>query len=109
MRIKRFYEDIENNNDISKERVSEIIEDLRLHVSEVNSKKEYFDSLLVELNNFKSKSVKSNDQIDDSVVTLDLIVDDLKSTIDSIDNVINNLANYVENGREYLYTEKKES
>lgn len=107
MRIKRFYEDIENN-DISKERVSEIIEDLKVHVSDVNIKKEYFESLLVELNNYKSKSTKSNDQIDDSIINLDLIVDDITSTIDNIDNVIKNLVNYIENGREFLYSEKKE-
>jgi predicted lactoylglutathione lyase len=107
MRIKRFYENIDNG-DISKERTSEIIEDLRVHVSDINSKKEYFESILVELNNYKSKSTKSNDQIDDSIVNLDLIIDDFKSTIDNIDNVINNLVNYTENGREYLYSEKKQ-
>lgn len=107
MRIKRFYEDIENN-DISKERVSEIIEDLKIHISDINTKKDYFESLLVELNNYKSKSTKSNDQIDDSIVNLDLVVEDITSTINNVDNIIKNLVNYIENGREFLYSEKKE-
>lgn len=107
MKIKRFNEDI--NNDISKDRVSEIIEDLRVHVSDINSKKDIFETLLIELANFKSKSTDSNDQIDDSIVNMDLVVEELKSSIDNIDTVINNLINFVENGREYLYTEKNKS
>ena len=108
MRIKRFYENSEVN-DISSERVSEIIEELRVHISDINTKKEYFETIYIELNNYKSKSTKSNDQIDDSIINLDLIVEDTNDIINNIDSVLNNLVNYIDNGREYLYTEKKES
>ena len=105
MKIKRFNED--EQVDISSERVSEINEQLKGFAAIMSDKSKYVESLLNELNNYKSDSTRGNDQIDDSIVALQVIKKDVDNCNDKIDTVINNLIKYNDEGRKFLYTENK--
>lgn len=106
MKIRRFNEDIEQL-DISPERIGEIIEDLREFVSTIEDKNKMVESYINELNNYKNKSKKGNDQIDDSIAALQVVKKDLDDSLDKADTIINNLIDYNDEGRKYLYTENK--
>lgn len=105
MKIKRFSES--EQVDISPERVGEIIEELKDMLSSFEDNFKSTESYLNELNNYKSKSKKGNDQIDDSISALQVVKKDLEDSIDKLDTVINNLMDYNDEGRKYLYTENK--
>lgn len=105
MKIKRFNED--EQVDISSERVEEILTELRDFASTMNDKSKSVEALLNELGNFQSQSKKGNDQIDDSIASLQVIKKDVDDCIDKIDTVVNNLSDYNDTGRKYLYTENK--
>jgi chromosome segregation ATPase len=105
MKIKRFNED--EQVDISSERVNEINEQLKDFAAAMLDKSKYVESLLNELNNYKSDSKKGNDQIDDSIAALQVIKKDVDDCNDKIDTVINNLMDYNDGGRKYMYTENK--
>ncbi len=105
MKIKRFNES--EQIDISSERVNEILEELRDFASIMEDKSKYTESILNELNNYKSESTKGNDQIDDSIAALQVIKKDIDDSKDKIDTVVNNLLDYNEGGRKYMYTENK--
>ena len=105
MKIKRFNED--EQVDISSERVNEINEQLKDFAATMLDKSKYIESLLNELNNYKSDSKKGNDQIDDSIAALQVIKKDVDDCNDKIDTVINNLMDYNDGGRKYMYTENK--
>jgi hypothetical protein len=105
MKIKRFNE--AEQVDISSERVNEILEELKDFASVMEDKSKYTESLLNELNNYKSESTKGNDQIDDSIAALQVIKKDIDDSKDKIDTIVNNLLDYNEGGRKYLYTENK--
>ena len=104
-RIKRFNES--EQVDVSTERVDEILVDLKELTSTLYDKKKMIDSLISELNNYKNKSDKGNDQIDDSIAALQVIMKDLENSTDKTDTVIGNLQSYNDDGRKYLYTENK--
>jgi DNA repair exonuclease SbcCD ATPase subunit len=105
MKIKRFNED--EQVDISSERISEINEELKDFAAIMEDKSKYVESLLNELNNYRSDSKKGNDQIDDSIAALQVIKKDVDDCSDKIDTVINNLMDYNDGGRKYMYTENK--
>ena len=65
------------------------------------------DSLISELNEYKNKSDKGNDQIDDSIAALQVIKKEMENSVDKTDTVIGNLQSYNDDGRKYLYTENK--
>lgn len=106
MKIRRFNEDVEQL-DISPERIGEIIEDLREFVSTIEDKNKMVEAYINELNNYKNKSKKGNDQIDDSIAALQVVKKDLDDSLDKADTIINNLMDYNDEGRKYLYTENK--
>jgi ABC-type transporter Mla subunit MlaD len=105
MKIKRFNES--EQVDISSERIEEILDNLKQLSSTLEDKGKFVDSLINELNNYKSNSQKGNDQVDDSVAALQVIKKDLDNSLDKTDTVITNLMDYTEKGRKYLYTENK--
>jgi ABC-type transporter Mla subunit MlaD len=105
MKIKRFNES--EQVDISSERVEEMLDNLKQLSSTLEDKGKFVDSLINELNNYKSNSQKGNDQVDDSVAALQVIKKDLDNSLDKTDTVITNLMDYTEKGRKYLYTENK--
>ena len=65
------------------------------------------DYLISELNDYKNKSDKGNDQIDDSIAALQVMKKDMENSVDKTDTVIGNLDSYKADGRKYLYTENK--
>ena len=73
----------------------------------MDEKSKYVESLLNELNNYKSDSKKGNDQIDDSIAALQVMKKDIDDCVDKIDTTINNLSDYNDSGRKYMYTENK--
>lgn len=105
MKIKRFNES--EQVDISSERIEEMLDSLKQLSSILDDKGKSVDSLINELNNYKSDSQKGNDQVDDSVAALQVIKKDLDNSLDKTDTVISNLMDYSEKGRKYLYTENK--
>lgn len=102
MKIRKFYES--EQLDISEERVGEIILDLNSILVSFNDNREILESISNELDRYKSNSRKSNDQIDDSILNLDISKSKLDDSIIQINNIINNLKNYQQNGRKYLYS-----
>lgn len=105
MKIRRFNED--EQVDISSERINEVLEELKDFTSLMGEKSKYVESLLNELNNYKSDSKKGNDQIDDSIAALQVMKKDIDDCVDKIDTTINNLSDYNDSGRKYMYTENK--
>jgi hypothetical protein len=69
----------------------------------MDAKKEEIISLKNEFSNYRSKSKKSNDQIDDSVSNLEIIDSKISDTLSALDTVVNNLKDYNESGRKFLY------
>ena len=96
------------NTDISPERVGEIINELKELVSALDDKSKAIEAYNSELNNYKTNSKKSNDQIDDSILALQIIKKDLDSAIEKTDTVINNLVDYTDKGRSFLYSQDKQ-
>jgi len=96
MKIKRFNENLEENIDISQERIGEIIEELKDILSSLEDKSKMIDGFTNEFNNYKSKSKKGNDQIDDSISAFQIVK--------KVDTIINNLVSYNDEGRKFLYS-----
>ncbi len=90
-------------SDISVDRSLEIIESLNEISREISKNLESLESIVNELENFRSKSGSSNDQIDDSVSNLEIVRNLVKESIDKIDNTSINMRDYTQNGRKYLY------
>lgn len=105
MKIKRFLES--EQIDISSERVNDIMNELKEYIAYFEDKSTKLDGLITELGNYKNKSVKSNDQIDDSIAALQIVKKDLDNSVDKLDTVFNNLESYNSEGRKFLYTENK--
>lgn len=105
MRIKRFLENAQM--DISSDRVEEILKELKELTAYLDDKNKSILSLTTELNNYKNKSQKSNDQIDDSISALQIIKNDFDNSISKLDTVINNITDYNQEGRKFLYSENK--
>ena len=105
MKIKRFNED--EQVDISSERITEIIDELKEFSDIMLDKSKYVESLLNELNNYKNDSKKGNDQIDDSIAALQIVKKNSDDCNDKIDTIVNNLMDYNDGGRKYMYTENK--
>lgn len=105
MKIKRFNES--EQLDISIERIGEIVESVKEMMDFIDDKSDFLESLLNELNNYKNESTKGNDQIDDSIASLQVAKKDVDNILDKLDNVVSNLKDYNDSGRKYLYTETK--
>lgn len=104
MKIKRFNED--EQLDISSDRVTEINRELKIFADIMSDKSKYIESLLNELSDYKNDSKKGNDQIDDSILALQVVKKDIDDCSDKIDTIVNNLLDYNDGGRKFLYTEK---
>lgn len=98
--MKKFTEAVQSEIDFEK------IDDIGKELNEIE---DYISSKLISLSNinnvlsrFKSKSVKYNDQIDDSVFTLQVLKSDLETCLYNLDKIQANLTSYKENGREKI-------
>ena len=105
MKIKRFF--VSDQLDISTERITEIMDELKDFIANIEDRSKKIDALGTELSNYRNSSTKSNDQIDDSIAALQIIKKDLDDCVDKLDTVVNNLDSYNVDGRKYLYTENK--
>ena len=105
MKIKRFFES--DQVDISTERITEVMDELKDFIANIEDRSKKIDALGTELSNYRNNSTKSNDQIDDSIAALQIIKKDLDDCVDKLDTVVNNLDSYNVDGRKYLYTENK--
>ena len=101
MKIKRFNES--EVSDLSTDRVLEITNSISDMISTLDQKSEFIDSLINELNNFRSSSTSKNDQIDDSVSNLELAKKYVLDLLDKLDSVSQNMKDYNQNVRKYLY------
>lgn len=111
MKIKRFFENEMQGPegktdllDISKDRVDEIIKELEKILDQSSTNLITLKKFEKELSKYKSKSTKSNDQIDDSVAELGRVNNFLENdVIDIIDSIIETLKQYNKEGRSYIY------
>jgi uncharacterized coiled-coil DUF342 family protein len=114
MKIKRFFENevqgpvgtMDLSKDISSSRVEEIIKDISSFMDNFEENLNKLKKYEEELAKYKSKSKKSNDQIDDSIVELQQVNKSIEQDVQSkLDTLIEKLKDYVENGRNYIYEE----
>ena len=84
MKIKRFNES--EQLDISTERLGEIVESVKEMMYFIDDKSDFLESLLNELNNYKNESSKGNDQIDDSIASLQVAKKDVDNILDKLVN-----------------------
>jgi hypothetical protein len=111
MRIKRFFENEVQGpegksdlNDISPDKVNQIIDGITSAISTFEEKLEVLKKSQNDLTKFKSNSKDSNDQIDDSVVSLGDVTDSIqKKVIDELDSIKSKLEDYIKEGRQFLY------
>lgn len=101
MKIRRFNEAEEMN--ISNERVEEIINELSSMTSDINEKAKFIATLASELENYRSKSKQTNNQIDDASLNMDSLKSKLDESTTLLDNIIDLLKDYTESGEKYLY------
>ena len=97
MKIKRFFES--DQVDISTERITEVMDELKDFIANIEDRSKKIDALGTELSNYRNSSTKSNDQIDDSIAALQIIKKDLDDCVDKLDTVVNNLDSYSVDGR----------
>lgn len=102
MKIKKFNES-EEALLISTERVSEIISELSLTSTEINDKSKIISKLVSELENYKTSSKKSNNQIDEAALNADVVKNKLDESTELLDTIIKLLKDYNDNGSKYLY------
>jgi len=112
MKIKRFNENevqgpdgtMDLVNDISTDKVEQIVKEIGGFLSSFEDSLSKLKKFEQELTKYKSKSKKSNDQIDDSVVQLQQVNKSLERDVQNkLDSVIKKLNDYVENGRNFIY------
>jgi hypothetical protein len=67
--------------------------------SNFDSKQKEFESLVNQLSNYKSSSEKGNDQIDNSIFSLEEIKNNIGESLDKANIIIKNLESYKQEGR----------
>lgn len=102
MKIKKFNES-EEVLLISTDRVSEIISELSLMSTEIDGNAKSINKLVNELENYKTSSKKSNNQIDEAALNVDLVKSKLDESTKLLDTIISLLKDYNESGSKYLY------
>jgi methyl-accepting chemotaxis protein len=108
MRIKRFYEQDENqefdeNTKLSPDTISEILKKIEEITAIFAEKKEELENMTDTVSNFKSNSTKANTQIDYSLLYLQEISQKMKDSVQRLDDVHKNLTDYNESGEKFLY------
>ena len=112
MKIKRFFENEVQGpegktdivNDISTERVEQIIKEIGSFSTNFEENLTKLKKFEEELSKYKSESNKSNDQIDDTVVTLQKVNKSIEQDVlNNLDSIANKLNDYINNGRNYIY------
>lgn len=101
MQIRKISEDL--IQDISSEKVEEMIKNLKYISEIIDEKKKEIKKLSSDLSVFSNKKKKKNDQIDDSILNFEKVDSNLLDALSLLDTVYKNLEDYKENGRKYLY------
>jgi hypothetical protein len=113
MKIKRFFENevqgpngtVDLSNDISTSRVEEIIKEMSSSIDNFDKNHTQLKKFEEELKKYTNKSSSKNDQIDDSIIELQMVNKSLEQDILSrMDIIIEKLENYIKEGRNYIYT-----
>lgn len=95
--MKKFTESLQV--EIEFEKIEDIGKELNEIEDYISSKIKSLNDINISLSRYKSKSRKHNDQIDDSVFTLQVLKNDLETCLDNLDKIQNNLMSYKEVGR----------
>ena len=95
--MRKFTESLQN--EIEFERIEDIGKELNEIEDYISSKLKTINDINNNSSRYKSKSRKHNDQIDDSVFTLQVLKNDLETCLSNLDNIQSNLISYKENGR----------
>lgn len=108
MRIKRFYEQDENQEfDETTKLAPDTIAKLLKKIEEISAildeKSEDLENITDTIANFKSNSAKANNQIDDSYLYLQEVSQKLKDSVQRLDDIHTNLSNYNDSGEKLLY------
>jgi methyl-accepting chemotaxis protein len=108
MKIKRFYEQDENQEfdektKLSPDTIAEILKKIEEISAIIDEKVEEVIDMTDTIANFKSSSAKANTQIDDSHLYLQEVSQKLKDSVDRLDDIHNNLKSYNESGEKFLY------
>lgn len=102
MKIKKFFES-EENLSISSDTINDMVDKISSISMTFDEKKKEIESMISVLSGFKSKSDKSNTQIDDSYLNLQTVVSNIEETLELLDSVSTNIKDYYESGEKYLY------
>jgi len=103
MKILKYNESIDDLVDISNERVGEISDEMSVVLQTIEDTQRTVNELYMELSKYRSKSAKTNDQIDDASINLELLGSKLNDSLEIIAKINSELSNYVEEGRKFLY------
>lgn len=99
-RIRKFTEAVDN---ISSEKVDEIIDDIKDYSKDIERVKGQLEGISEFLSKYRSDSGNSNDQIDNSVSNLEIVIEKITTAVDLLDTIHTDLVDYDNNGRKYLY------
>lgn len=105
MKIRRFNES--EQIELTNERVEEISSNLNDMIASIDYKRKEIETIINELEKFKNTSNKSNDQIDETLFSLQIVNKDYDNILDKLDTALNNIDSYGKEGRKYLYTDNK--
>ena len=95
--MKKFTESLQT--EIEFEKIDDIGKELNEIEDYISNKIKSINDINNGLSRYKGKSVKYNDQIDDSIFTLQILKNDLETCLDNLDKVQSNLSSYKEEGR----------
>lgn len=101
MRIRKFTESL---NDMSKERIAKIIEDLTPLISSLDDKENSLKKYEEEFNKYKNPDAeKGNDQISDSIVKIQDCIKNIEQAKSLLGDIVENLDDLRDNERNTLY------
>ena len=100
--MDKFSKLINEANDISEDKVKEILTDLKNISNTLDSESDKVTEIINTLESFKSGQDK-NDQIDDSYVSLKEIESLISECVNKIGEVDSRMEDYLKQGRKYLY------
>lgn len=100
--MDKFTKLVRESNEISEDRVKEMINTLKSSTSALEDEKEKIENIMSDLESFTSDTDK-NDQIDDSYVSLKEVESLLNECVVKVGEIDSRLENYLKEGRKYLY------
>lgn len=96
------FNEINSENLISNDRITEIIKDLTLISAEIDKDLNKCNTITEEISSYTTKSVKSNNQIDDAYVNFKSLSSKLSEVVNTISLINEKLEDYTKNGEKFL-------